>query len=89
MENSDIQLKAIRATKINKTSRNIITLISIIKRLLNIPDRRVMIKISEHQTDFDQKPLTKSIVTEITTRKGIQTVNVKTDVEFRFLCKIP
>lgn len=89
MENKEIQLKTIRATKINKTSRNIINLLTFIKRLLNMPDRRVMIKVSEHRADFNQKSLTKNIVTELITRRGVQTINVKTDIDFKCLCKIP
>lgn len=89
MENITFQIRHVRDTKINKTSRNIIKVISSIRKLLNMHNKPVMIKISNHIAPFDKKSLTKNIVTEIIRNKeGIKTVNVKTDIDFRFLCKI-
>jgi hypothetical protein len=58
-------------------------------RFFNIPSKFKIIRVSNHYSEIktDVK-LTKNIATEIKTFNGVRIVNVKTDVDFRFLLRI-
>lgn len=83
-----MEIKTLQPTKVNKVSRSIVNGISFIKTTLKVPERHSIIRLKDHEALYGKKSLTKSIVTELKTYKGVQTISVKTDIHFRCLCKL-
>jgi hypothetical protein len=79
------ELKTAELTKINKLGRALVNTKQWFKRLVNMPDRTRIVRVSNHLGTAGKKDLEKSILTEIRTYKNKQTIRVKTDINNRCL----
>lgn len=83
----ELELKTVEPTRINKLGRTLVNLKQYFKRLVNVPDRVRVVKISNHLSGGAKKNLEKSIIVEHRYYKGKQTIRVKTDTPIK--CLLP
>lgn len=78
-------------TTTNKLSRLLVASIKRVKQALNIPLKTKVIRLScyDFVVNGAKKELNKNIVTEIKTYKDKQTINVKTEIDNKYLNPIP
>jgi len=69
--------------KVNKIGRTIVNVKQFFKRLVNAPQRTKIVRVSNHISGA--KELKHNILTEIKCFKGKQIINVKTNIDNRFL----
>ena len=79
------ELKTVELTKINKVGRTIVNIKPRLRKLINVPDRVRIVKLSNHLSGGVKKDLTKGILTEINSYKGKQVIKVRTDINSRML----
>lgn len=75
----------------NKFLRSLVVLRKKVKQVLNIPIKTKVIRLRGDSVEIfgAKKELNKNIITEIKTYKDKQTINVKTEIENKYLNPIP
>lgn len=75
----------------NNFLRGLVVLRKKVKQSLNIPIKTKVIRLSGDSIEIfgAKKELNKNIITEIKTYKDKQTINVKTEIENKYLNPIP